>query len=83
MNSNKYHYIAVTKPNALLAKFLSNHVCLNFFCNFWTDEMLKKHESCCKDHDHHNMLISKMKDGRMEEVAGNILKHLRGYKCLY
>ena len=45
--------------------------------------MLKKHESCCKDHDHRDMFIPKMKDGRMEEVAGNILKHLRGYKRLY
>ena len=25
IKGNKYHYIAVTKPNALWSKFLSNH----------------------------------------------------------
>ena len=42
MNSSKYHYIAVTKQNALLAKFLSNHdedrFSSNCFCNFQTDK---------------------------------------------
>ena len=38
----------VTKPNPFLAKFLLNHgtprFCLNCFCNFQTDEKLKKHQ---------------------------------------
>ena len=47
MNNQKHHNIAVTKPNALLAEFLSNHTgdrfCLNCFCNFQTDEILINH----------------------------------------
>ena len=38
MNNSKYYYIAVRKPNALLAKFLSKHdrerFCLNGFGTF-------------------------------------------------
>ena len=45
---NKYHYIAVAKPNALLAKFLSNYgkdrFFVNCFCNFQIEEILKMHE---------------------------------------
>ena len=47
-NNKKYHYIAATKPNALLAKFLSNHdgdkFCLNYFVNFENEELIKKHK---------------------------------------
>ena len=47
MNSSIYHYIAVIKPNALIEKFLlsseRHRFCLNYFCNFQTDEKLKQH----------------------------------------
>ena len=46
-NNKKYHYIAVTKTNALLVKLLSNHdgdefsvTCLSIFQN---EELLRKH----------------------------------------
>ena len=43
--NNKYDYIAVTNPNALLAKFLWNHdddrFSVDCFCNFQTDKKLK------------------------------------------
>ena len=54
INNSKYHYIAVTKPNALLTKFLSksdgDRFCLNYFSNFQTDEKLKEHEKSCRNH---------------------------------
>ena len=60
INNSKYHYVSVTKPNALLPKFLSNHDryrCLKFFYNFQTDEILKQHDLHCKGHNQTNMLI--------------------------
>ena len=49
--------------------------------------MLKNHEMFCKDHDHIDMLIPKKTKSALhkvanevEEVAGNILKHLLGNK---
>lgn len=55
MNSSKY-YLAVTKLNALLAKFLSrcekDRYCLNSFSNFQSDEKLKKHEKSVRNHNH-------------------------------
>ena len=52
-NNTKYHSIAVTKPNALLAKLLSNHdwdrFCLNCFYNFQMDAKLNKHQPFCKN----------------------------------
>ena len=53
MNNSKHHYTAITKPNVLLAKFLSNHdgegFCLNCFCNFQTENNLSKnvHNTKC------------------------------------
>lgn len=48
MNYQKIRNISVTKANDLLAKHLSNREAerflLNFFCNFPTVEILKKHE---------------------------------------
>ena len=45
MNYSKYHYVAGTKPKALLTKFLSNldkdRFWLNDFNNFETDKKLK------------------------------------------
>lgn len=41
MNNNKYHYIAVINPNALLATFSSKHDVDIFF--FQTDEKLDQH----------------------------------------
>lgn len=38
VNNTKYNYAAVTKPNSVLAKFLSKHdgdrFCLNCFADF-------------------------------------------------
>ena len=56
MNTSKYHYIAVTKPNTLLAKPLSNHdghrFYLNCFCNFQKDGKRNKHRLFCKGVTH-------------------------------
>ena len=45
--------IAATKPNALLANFFSHHnvdrLCLNYFCNFRTDDKLKQHQRSCEN----------------------------------
>ena len=91
MNNNKYHHIAATKPNVLLAKFLSNHegdrFRLNCCFNFQTDELLKEHEKFCKNHDPIDTLIPKKfktisnkVTNEMEQVAEKILKHLLGNK---
>ena len=59
--TKKYYYILVIKPNALLLKKLLNddgdRFCLNCFCNFQTDEVLKIHDILCKNYDHINMII--------------------------
>ena len=48
MNNSKYHYIALTKSNALLDKYLSkrdrDRLYLNCFSNFQSDKKLKEHE---------------------------------------
>ena len=77
MNNNKYHYIAVINPNALLATFSSKHdVDIFFFSNRW------KTWPTYRDHDHVELEIPKKIEiifnkeiNEMEEVAGNILKH--------
>ena len=52
MNNSKYHYIAVTKLKALLAKFFSKHdwnrFCINCFGNFQADEKLTNIKSHVK-----------------------------------
>ena len=62
MNNSKCLYIAVTKPNTLLAKFLSKHnkdrFCLNCFSNFQTDEKHKEHEKSCRIHNHVELEMS-------------------------
>ena len=86
MNNSKYHYIAVTKPNASLTKFLSkrdrDRFCLNCFSNFQTDEKLKEHEKSCRKPDHVELEIPEKfktilnkETAEMEELCGNILKH--------
>lgn len=46
MNKSKYHHVAVTEPNDLLAKILSNHegnrFCSSCFFNFQTDATHKR-----------------------------------------
>ena len=53
---SKYHYIAVTKSNTLLAEFSSkrerDRFYLNYFSNFQLDEKLKEHGKSCRN-DHH------------------------------
>ena len=48
--------MAVTKPNNLLANFLSKRdndkFSLNCFCNFQTDEKIKQHQKSCKKNNH-------------------------------
>ena len=60
MNNSKCLYIAVTKPNTLLAKFLSNkdRFCLNCFSNFQTDEKHKEHEKSWRIHNHVELEMS-------------------------
>ena len=83
MNNKKCLFFAVTKPNALFRKFLSiydgNKCCLNCFCNFQTDQILKKHEKFGTDHDYIDLeMLKKFKTllnkltNEMEEVAGNV-----------
>ena len=82
MSNKKYHYFAVTKWNALLAKLLSKHnsekFCLNCFNNFKTDELFKKHKVFCKKD---KILSEKFKTvlnnatGELEELPAKILKH--------
>ena len=80
MNNSKYNYIAVTKPNALLATFLSKHdrdrFCLNCFGNFQTDEKLE-HQKSCRDHNHAELEIpQKVKIiFNKDKVDGSMLKH--------
>ena len=63
MNNRKYHYLPVTKPNALLANFLSkrdgDRYCLNCLSNFETDEKRKQHQKACKYHNHIEVEIPK------------------------
>ena len=63
MSNKKYLYIDVTKPNALLAKFLSkwarDKFCSNCFNNFQTNEKRKNHEASCKNHNHFDIIIPK------------------------
>ena len=51
-NHNKYRYFAATKPNALLAKSVSNRdndkFCLNCFGNFKNEELIEKHKKVCE-----------------------------------
>lgn len=46
MNKSKYHHVAVTEPNDLLAKILSNHegnrFCSSYFFIFQTDATHKR-----------------------------------------
>ena len=48
INNSKYHYLAVTESNALLAKFLwkrdRDRFYLNCFSNFQSHKKLKEHE---------------------------------------
>ena len=86
MDNSKYHYIAVTKPNSLLAGFLSNHggdrFSLKYFCSFQTNKTINQHKLFCKKHDYSvmkmqekfKMVLSKATT-EMEEVGENILKH--------
>ena len=84
----------MTKPNSSLANFFLNHggdrFCLNYFCNFQTDEILKKHELLCKDFYYCKRIIPiKFKTilnkaiNEIKEEAGNILKHQLENKSLY
>ena len=65
MNNSKYHYIAVTKPNELLAKILSeldrDRFCSNCFNIFQTDVKLKEHKKSCRNHDHVALEIFNLK----------------------
>ena len=82
MSNKKYHYFAVTKSNALLAKLLSKHnsekFCLNYFNNFKTDGLFKKHKLFCK---RDKTLSEKFKTvlnnatGELEDLPAKILKH--------
>ena len=51
-NNKKYHYIVVTKPTVLLAKFLSNcdndKFCSNCFSNFQNKQLIEKYNILCK-----------------------------------
>ena len=93
MNNSKYHFIAVTKPIALLAYFLANHgghrFCLNQFSNFQTDKKLDGHQLFCKDYDLCKISILKTfkmvlnkSTNKMEEVPGDISKHVAGNNFL-
>lgn len=45
VNNKKYHYIAVTKPNILLEKFIicdGDKFCFNCFSNFQNEVLIKK-----------------------------------------
>ena len=45
VNNKKYHYIAVTKPNILLKKFIicdGDKFCFNCFSNFQNEVLIKK-----------------------------------------
>ena len=62
-NNNKYHYFAATKPNALLAKSLSNRgsdkFCLNCFGNFENEELIEKHKKVCESSNYTNRIPPK------------------------
>ena len=86
MNSSRYHYTAVTKPNALIAKFLSKHdkgrFCLNVHVIFKQMKNLNNIKSNVKITITLNWqylkslkLLNKETD-KQEKVPGNILKHL-------
>ena len=55
-DNKKWHYLAVKILSALLRGITSNHnadfYCLNCFHSFRTKNVLKKHETLCKDHDY-------------------------------
>ena len=79
-NNSKYNYIAVTKPNTLLATSISKHdrdrFCLNCFDNFQTDEKLE-HQKSYRDHNHAELEIPQMNKiiFNKDKVDRSMLKH--------
>ena len=55
-DSEKWHYLAVTKLSALLKGITSKHkgdfYCLNCFRAYTTKNKLERHEDVCKNHDY-------------------------------
>ena len=55
-DGEKWHYLAVKSLPALLRGTTSNHngdfFCLNCFHSYSTENILKKHERVCNDHDY-------------------------------
>ena len=83
INNSNYHYIAVTKLNALLVKVSSHHdkdrFCLNWFYKFQTDRNLKisKYHNDIELKIHEKFItMSNKKITELEEKPGNIPKRL-------
>lgn len=56
MRNQKYLCIAVKKPSLLLEKFYQSTIVINivfsnYFWNFLSDEINKKYEKICKNHE--------------------------------
>ena len=85
--TKKYNFLAATKPNALLAKFLSNYDtdtdCLSYVSNLQTDKIFKELEGASKYHDHCDILLPEKLsavNSPGKEVTGNTLKQQTGNK---
>lgn len=64
MRNQKYLCIAVKKPSLLLEKFYQSTIVINivfsnYFWNFLSDEINKKYEKICKNHERCEVEMSK------------------------
>ena len=84
MDSSKYHYLAVKKPNTLLqntilSKHNENIISLNCFGNFHACKNLDQCGKSFRDHNHAELELSQKfktilnkETNDIEKVAGNI-----------
>ena len=81
---NQKYYLTIAKPAALLPNILPSYNggkhFLNYFSNFQSDKILKKHEKSFKDHDQSEIKMRKKfqivfnKDiDKYQQVTANII----------